>query len=174
MALVSSSRRFHSRFVCPRAIHKCLRSPASQLALKLRSAEERFTPQSTRAARFKRLLDSANRDKTIEEKSKGSSTQQRIALKLRRAEEKGVIQYPTRAASFKRLLGSGAEPVPVKELARERDCRPGPRRGPAPCPDTAPVRTPPSYGRRSGIPPTALQKASPCSPGRRCRAHAAE
>jgi hypothetical protein len=31
----------------------------------------------------------------------------RIALKLRRAEEKGVIQYPTRAASFKRLLGAG-------------------------------------------------------------------
>src|SRR6266487_1748107 len=27
------------------------------------------------------------------------------ALKLRRAEEKVVIQYPTRAASFKRLLG---------------------------------------------------------------------
>src|SRR2546426_5950508 len=29
-----------------------------------------------------------------------------MALKLRRAEEKGVIPYPTRAASFKRLLGS--------------------------------------------------------------------
>jgi hypothetical protein len=29
-----------------------------------------------------------------------------MALKLRRAEEKAVIQYPTRAASFKRLLGS--------------------------------------------------------------------
>jgi len=27
-------------------------------------------------------------------------------LKLRRADEKGVLQYPTRAASFKRLLGS--------------------------------------------------------------------
>ncbi len=30
---------------------------------------------------------------------------QRIALKLRRAEERVVIQYPARAASFKRLLG---------------------------------------------------------------------
>jgi hypothetical protein len=30
----------------------------------------------------------------------------RLALKLRRAEEKVVIQYSTRAASFKRLLGS--------------------------------------------------------------------
>ncbi len=30
----------------------------------------------------------------------------RIALKLRRADERVVIQYPTRAASFKRLFGS--------------------------------------------------------------------
>src|SRR5258705_4394208 len=32
----------------------------------------------------------------------------RMALKLRRAEEKGVIQYPTRAGSFKRLLRGAA------------------------------------------------------------------
>jgi hypothetical protein len=31
---------------------------------------------------------------------------ERIALKLRRAGEKAVIQYSTRAASFKRLFGS--------------------------------------------------------------------
>ncbi len=31
-----------------------------------------------------------------------------MALKLRRAEERVVIQYPTRAASFKRLLGRNA------------------------------------------------------------------
>jgi len=37
----------------------------------------------------------------------GISWAERIALKLRRAEEEGVIQYPTRAASFKRLLGTG-------------------------------------------------------------------
>src|SRR6266699_2827731 len=30
-----------------------------------------------------------------------------MALKLRRAEERVVIQYPTRAGSFKRLLGGG-------------------------------------------------------------------
>jgi hypothetical protein len=30
---------------------------------------------------------------------------QRTALKLRRAGERVVIQYPTRAASFKRVLG---------------------------------------------------------------------
>ena len=33
---------------------------------------------------------------------------QRIAVKLRRAEERVVIQYPTRAGSFKRLLGGDA------------------------------------------------------------------
>src|SRR6266446_10639595 len=53
---------------------------------------------------------------------------QRIALKLRRAEEKVVIQYSTRAARFKRLLGgrlgSGAGEltidVPVPVLANHR------------------------------------------------------
>src|SRR5438034_9906059 len=52
----------------------------------------------------------------------------RIALKLRRAEERVVIQYPTRAASFKRLLGSTAgalgfrkapQPAPVSHKQRD-------------------------------------------------------
>src|SRR6266550_2724737 len=39
----------------------------------------------------------------------------RIALKLRRAEEKGVIQYPTRADSFKRVLGRGVTTGPHQQ-----------------------------------------------------------
>src|SRR5437867_1952940 len=35
-----------------------------------------------------------------------------MALKLRRADERVVIQYPTRAASFKRLLGGALPPCP--------------------------------------------------------------
>src|SRR2546427_2912554 len=35
-----------------------------------------------------------------------------MALKLRRAKEKGVIPYPTRATSFKRSLGGALPPRP--------------------------------------------------------------
>src|SRR2546422_11110005 len=35
-----------------------------------------------------------------------------MALKLRRAKEKGVIPYPTRATSFKRSLGGALPPPP--------------------------------------------------------------
>src|SRR2546422_11698644 len=35
-----------------------------------------------------------------------------MALKLRRAKEKGVIPYPTRATSFKRSLGGALPPLP--------------------------------------------------------------
>src|SRR2546427_6108415 len=53
---------------------------------------------------------------------------QRIALKLRRADEKGVIQYPTRAASFKRLLGVTVAGSPNLQKRSESEA-PRDRRG---------------------------------------------
>src|SRR6266508_1843267 len=63
----------------------------------------------------------------------GPRSVERTALKLRRAEEKCVIQYPTRAASFKRLLGGSLRhqllygkvalrPIPVDKCNAAR-CR---------------------------------------------------
>ena len=47
-------------------------------------------------------------------------TAQRSAPKLRRAEEKSVIQYPRGAASFKRVLGSDGD-AELSDAERDGD-----------------------------------------------------